>query len=95
MANPGPNVTSTSNLIQENVPSDGHSIGMAASALIGFYGATPVIQPASPTANVHTVAAGSVTGVFVNTTFDGSIGSTAYTVGDIVIALKNLGLLAK
>lgn len=61
---------------------------------VGFFGATPVVQPASPAANVHTVAAGSTTSVFVNTTFDGSIGSTAYTVGDIVVALKNLGLLA-
>lgn len=62
---------------------------------IAFFGATPVVQPASPTGNVHTPALGSVTNVFVNTTFDGSIGTTAYTIGDLVIALKNLGLIAK
>ena len=62
---------------------------------IAFFGATPVVQPASPTGNVHTPTAGSTTSVFVNTTFDGSIGTTAYTIGDLVIALKNLGLIAK
>jgi hypothetical protein len=76
-------------------PPDGTVYGQSASDKISFYGATPVVQPASPSGNTHTVAAGSVTNVFVNTTFDGSIGSTAYTIGDIVVALKNLGLLAK
>jgi hypothetical protein len=93
MSNPGPAITSTSNLTQDNVPqSDGHMIGASASALIGHYGVGPVVQP-STTGNVHTVAAGSVTAAFVNTTFDGSIGSTAYTIGDIVAALKSIGIM--
>ena len=58
-----------------------------------FFGQTPAAQPTS-SGNVHTVAAGATTTVFTNTTFDGSIGSTAYTVGDIVKALKTLGLIA-
>jgi hypothetical protein len=45
MSNPGPNVTSTSNIIQENVPADGHSVGVSSQSPIGFYGASPVIQP--------------------------------------------------
>ncbi len=95
MANPGPAITSTPLTVRDNVPqSDGHQLGQSASELIGFWGATPIVQPV-PAANVHTVAAGSVTSVFVNTTFDGSNGSSAYTVGDIVAALKAAGLLAK
>lgn len=93
---PQASLVSTSN--QSDTPSnsgDGLLVGVAASTPVGFFGTTPVVQPASPAANVHTVAAGSVTSVFVNTTFDGSIGSTAYTVGDLVVALKNLGLIAK
>lgn len=93
MSNPGPNITSTPLTIRENVPQqDGNQFGQSALELIGFWGAAPVAQ-SSPAANVHTVAAGSVTAVFVNTSFDGSSGSTAYTIGDIVAALKAVGLL--
>lgn len=60
--------------------------------LLGFFGATPIAQ-ATPAVNVHTVAAGAVTSVFVNTTFDGTVGTTAYTVGDLVAILKGLGLI--
>lgn len=73
---------------------DGTALGQSTSDKIGFYGVTPVVQPASPSGNTHTPTAGSTTAVYVNTTFDGGTGSTAYTVGDIVLALKNLGLLA-
>ena len=65
----------------------------SATSHIGFFGATAVVKQ-NGTGNTHTVAAGSTTSVFTNTTFDGSTGSTAYTVGDIVAALKNYGLLA-
>lgn len=71
----------------------GSKIGTGTNQKIGFFNATPVVQP-NGTGNTHTVAAGSTTSVFTNTTFDGSTGSTAYTVGDIVRALKSLGLLA-
>ena len=92
MANPGPSITTTSNIIQESVPSDGHQFGSAATQALGFWGAAPVVQQGAA-GNVHTVAAGSVTSAFVNTTFDGSVGSTAYTIGDIVLALKTIGIL--
>lgn len=45
MSNPGPNQTITSNLIEENVPqSDGWQAGSSATSLLGFWGATPVVQ---------------------------------------------------
>ncbi len=71
----------------------GNTFGQSALDLISFYNATTVVQPTAA-ANVHTVAAGSTTAAYVNTTYDGSIGSTAYTIGDLVKALKQLGLIA-
>lgn len=87
-----PQSDSGSNVIHSPQSPDGVQYGRSATDLVGFYGVTPVVQ-ATPAANVHTVTAGSTTSVFVNTTFDGSVGSTAYTVGDIVVILKGLGIL--
>ena len=70
----------------------GLKIGSATTDFLGFYGATPVAQ-ATPSGNTHTVAIGSTTNVFTNTTFDGGTGSTSYTVGDIIAILKGLGIL--
>jgi hypothetical protein len=53
-----------------------------------------IARPQQATGNTHTVAAGATTSVFTNTTFDGSIGSSAFTLGDIVAALKSHGLLS-
>lgn len=71
---------------------DGIQVGNSATDLVGMYGATPAAQPGA-SGNTHTVAAGSTTSVFTNTTFDGSTGSTAYTVGDLVAALKKVGII--
>jgi len=84
--------------------SDGNSQGIQVGAAtnvntgttdkVGFFGATPIVQPTSPAGNTTTVAAGSTTTVFTNTSFSGGVGSQGYTVGDLVAALKNLGLIA-
>lgn len=72
---------------------DGVSINGPFNGNVGFYGATPVAQQTNP-GNTHTTAAGATTSVFTNTAFDGGTGSKGYTIGDLVLALKSLGLIA-
>ncbi len=71
----------------------GTIIGTATTQKLSFFNATPVVQPAA-NADTTTAAAGSTTTVFLNTTFNGTSGTAAFTVGGIVTALKRLGLLA-
>jgi hypothetical protein len=59
---------------------------------LGFFGATPVVQQTS-SLSTGIGQAGSGSTVFRNTTFNGGSG-TDYTIGDVVKALKNYGLLA-
>jgi hypothetical protein len=80
----------------------GTNLGSGPTDLIAFYrtpaqsatlpGVAQFAQPVSP--NVATSAAGSVTAVFTGTTFTGGSGTSAYSVGDLVTALKKLGLIA-
>lgn len=71
----------------------GTKIGTAAAQKLGFYNATPVVQQAA-TGTTSGFTAGAGTAVLSDSTFTGGSGSKAYTVGDIVLALKNLGFLA-
>lgn len=80
---------------------DGTLLGWAgtlpggATDKIGFFGGydgAAVTQPGAAGSTV-TSAAGSTTPVYVNTTFTGGLGTTAYTVGDVVRVLKSLGLI--
>ena len=71
----------------------GTKIGTATSQKIGFFNQAPVVQPAG-TGTVTGFTAGSGTAVLDDSTFTGNTGSAAYTIGDIVKALKDLGLLA-
>ena len=61
---------------------------------VGFFGKTPVGQQ-SPSGNNAISSPGIGTAVLNDTTFAGATGSTAYSIGDIVTALKNLGLMAQ
>ena len=63
------------------------------AALVGFYGATPVVKPATTGTGATGFTANSGTAVNTASTFTGNTGSTAYTLSDIVLALKQLGLL--
>jgi hypothetical protein len=74
--------------------STGTKIGTAATQKIGFFNATPAAQQTAAALTTGT-SGGSGTALHANATITGNVGSTAYTVGDIVKALKTLGLLAE
>ncbi len=63
------------------------------SSKLGFYSTTPVVQPTAAAATTG-YTAGTSTPVTIDGTFTGGTGSTAYTIADLVHALKTLGLIA-
>ena len=62
------------------------------AALVGLFGATPVVQPTGGGGNTS-MTANTGTAVLAGSTFTGASGSSTYTIGDIVTALKALGIL--
>ncbi len=84
-------------LLQTNAAGTGTVRGMTvqqAAGALGFYGATPVSKPtaASVTAGF---TAGAGTAAKSDSTYTGNVGATAYTIGDLVAAMKNLGLITQ
>lgn len=71
----------------------GTKLGTSTTQKFGFWNATPVVQPAT-TGTTTGFTAGAGTAVLSDSTFTGNTGSAAYTIGDIVLALKQIGLLA-
>lgn len=71
----------------------GLNIGGATTDLVGLYGATPVVQPATTgTTTGFTQSTGTI--VMDASTFTGGVGTKAYRISDIVLALKQMGVLA-
>lgn len=87
-----PNIEGTSNpgVITGGV--FGAQVGKSITEAVGFYGSAGAVQH-STTGNVTGFVAGSGTASKSDSVWAGASGATAYTVGDIVTALKALGLL--
>jgi hypothetical protein len=76
----------------------GTMIGTAANQKLGFYGATPVVQPAGAgeaagAAGLQANNVATVTYVANTSNFSGNTGNAKYTINDIVKALKQAGFL--
>lgn len=73
----------------------GSKIATGTTQKLGFWNATPVVQPASTgTTTAGYTQNASANAVVAESTFTGNTGATAYTISDIVKNLKNAGLLA-
>lgn len=70
----------------------GTKIGTATTQKLGFFNATPVVQPNATLVTLG-YTSGTGTTVTIDGKFTGNTGTTAYTIADIIAALKNLGLL--
>eukprot|EP00456_Euglypha_rotunda_P008308 TRINITY_DN1162_c0_g1_i1.p1 TRINITY_DN1162_c0_g1~~TRINITY_DN1162_c0_g1_i1.p1 ORF type:complete len:824 (-),score=109.14 TRINITY_DN1162_c0_g1_i1:2404-4875(-) len=71
----------------------GTKIGTSTSQKLGFWNAAPVVQYATTGTSIG-FSTGTGTAVNSVSTFTGNVGSSAYTIGDIVAALKKCGLMA-
>ena len=63
------------------------------AALVGLFGATPVVKPVGGGNDVTNFTAVGGTAATSTSTWTGATGASTYTVGDIVTALKALGIL--
>jgi hypothetical protein len=89
-----PNIEVSSNPTSTGGNTSGVKVGNAATQTLGFYGEVGIAQ-FSTTGTTTGFTAGSGTAANDDSTFIGDVGATAYTVGDIVRALKQLGLIAE
>jgi hypothetical protein len=71
----------------------GLKLGKDAFDSLGFWGVTPVTQH-STTGETAGFTAGTGTAARVDSKYTGNVGTKAYTVGDIVKALKRCGIMA-
>lgn len=72
----------------------GNKIGTASNQKWSFWGASPTVQPALTGTSTTLTTAGSTNALYADSTSTGGIGSTAYSLPDVVRNLKTAGLLA-
>lgn len=83
---PGPRQLSDQNPI-------GTILGASVTDNIGFYGLAQGVPQATPTAVTTGYTAGSSTAVTIDGKFSGGVGTTSYTIGDLVAILKACNLI--
>lgn len=72
----------------------GTKIGTESDQKLAFFNLTPITQPTA-VGDSAGISAGAGTAVDHLATFVSGVGTTAYRIGDIIRALKNLGIIAK
>ena len=68
-------------------------VNTASTQPLGFWGVTPVTQQATATVSSDGFSAANGTAVLDGSTFTGGYGSKAYHISDIVLALKQCGIM--
>lgn len=74
--------------------STGTKIATGTTQKLGFWNAAPVAQHSSTGETAGYTANAGSDNVFNTSTFTGNVGSTAYTISDVVKCLKNAGFMA-
>lgn len=93
MSNPGPAITSTSLITEPNIPQqDGYQLGASASALVGVWGATPIVQP-SGAAQAAVATTGATNSTPYGFTTAAQPDALVATVNAIRLALVNAGII--
>ena len=83
-------ITDSKNIILGTT--NGSMLASNVNQKLGFWGATPIVQPSTSGDILGLNGNGATNANMANVNTNGNIGSTYYTLGDVVAILKNTGL---